>query len=88
VVELLEKGVPLIPVSVDPDEGGPFMRLMDSPQPVDLRTAPEGWCNFWRQDDWSATTYFYLDSAGGLLPPIAPATFRAAGLATARDAPA
>lgn len=66
---------------------GAFVRLMDLPQPVDLRSAeiPDGWCNFWRQDDWSATVYFYLDAPGGVLPQIPPAAFRAAGLTTDGD---
>jgi Protein of unknown function (DUF2961) len=61
VSALQEKNVPLIPVSIDTGEPDGFLKLMDLPQPVDLATQPEGWCNFWRQDHWSATAYFYLD---------------------------
>ncbi len=87
VVPLVDKGVPLTPVSIDPFEPGPFLYLMEASEPVDLRELPEGWCNFWRQDDWSATTYFYLDSAEGILPRIAPAESRAAGLQPANQPP-
>jgi hypothetical protein len=74
--------MPLIPVSIDTGETDGFLKLMDMAQPVDLEATsiPDGWCNFWRQDDWSATAYFYLDSAAGVLPPIAPASYRIAGL--------
>ena len=38
-------------------------------------------CPWFRgQADWSATAYFYLDSAAGVLPPIAPVAERTAGL--------
>ncbi len=85
---LLAKGAPLIPVSIDPGGQEPFFPLMELPQPVDLTAAtlPEGWCNFWRQDDWSGTAYFYLDSPAGALPPIAPAAERTAGLEAIGDA--
>jgi len=78
VIELGAKGVPLIPVSIDPGTAGTFFRLMDLPQPVDLQSAevPEGWCNFWRQDTWCATAYFYLTSPEGCFDPIAPAVER------------
>jgi hypothetical protein len=87
VAELQSRGVPLIPVTIDTGAEGGFLCLMDQEQPVDLHAAsiPEGWCNFWRQDDWSSTAYFYLDSPEGALPPIAPARARAAGLEPAGD---
>ncbi|MFI5385109.1 MAG: glycoside hydrolase family 172 protein [Fimbriimonadales bacterium] len=80
VIEMLDKGVPLIPVSVDTGDAGGFVKLLEpggfrSQDPAKrLREfhagrqraeASDGWCNFWRQDDWSATAYFYLDSPGG-----------------------
>lgn len=87
-LELQQKGAPLLPVSIDTGAEGGFMRLLEREPPVDLTDAslPEGWCNFWRQDDWSGTAYFYLDSPGGVLPPIAPAAMRAAGLSRSPDA--
>jgi hypothetical protein len=63
VVELQKNGAPLIPVSIDMGTPGDFHKLMDLPQPIDLASEeiPTGWCNFWRQDDWSSTAYYYLD---------------------------
>jgi hypothetical protein len=81
VIELQQKGVPLIPVTIDTGQPGGFLRLLDQEPPVALTDLPDGWCNFWRQDDWSATAYFYLDAPQNALPPLAPASERAAGLA-------
>jgi hypothetical protein len=74
--------VPLIPVSIDTGQQDGFHNLMDRPQPVDLAdpTVPDGWCNFWRQDDWSATAYVYLDRPDGLFGPLPDAATRSAGL--------
>lgn len=80
VQELQQNGVPLIPVSIDDGKPGGFLKLMDLPQPVDLSALPDGWCNFWRQDDWSGTAYFYLDTPAGLQHPLPPAAERAAGI--------
>jgi hypothetical protein len=67
VMEMQKDNVPLIPVSIDTGQPGGFICLMNLPQPVDLATQPEGWCNFWRQDTWCATAYFYHQSAEGVL---------------------
>jgi hypothetical protein len=85
VLDLQRKGAPLIPVTIDPGGGGSFVRLLDLDPPVDLQdpSLPQGWCNFWRRDDWSSTAYFYLDSAEGVLPPLAPVPARIAGLEAA-----
>jgi hypothetical protein len=85
---LQKKGVPIIPVTLGPTPTIPIVMLLDRPQPVDLANPalPDAWCNFWRQDDWSATAYFYLDSPEGVLPPIAPAASRVAGLTPVDDA--
>jgi len=91
VIEVRRKGARLIPASYY--SGVPMsdpVLFFDLPQPLDLSELPHpgGWCNFWRQDDWSAAAYFYLDSPGGVLPPLAPATQRMAGLTAAGDAQA
>jgi hypothetical protein len=68
VIEFINSGVPLIPVSVQ--QGSVFKGLMDSVPPVNL-TEDEmmaGWTNFYRQDDWSSTAYFYLDKPDNKLP--------------------
>jgi hypothetical protein len=66
VLELMDAGAPAIPVSVDAGSSGGLLPLLNG-NPVDLRSAvlQEKWCNFWRQDHWSSTAYFYLDAAEG-----------------------
>ena len=68
VKELLQKGVNLKPISVDGPAG--FTRLLDMPGPIDITDEkfPEGWVNFYRIDDYSAVSYFYLDKASSSLP--------------------
>lgn len=93
VNELMKKGAPLIPVAIDHNKTHiepALFNLTGRKQPVNLEDAdiPEGWCNFWRQDDWSATAYFYLDSAEGAFPPIPPAAERVAGLVAIGNATA
>lgn len=66
---LIERRVPLIPVSVDHPSG--FRRLMDQPKSVMDADFPDGWVNFFRIDDYSAVSYFYLDKPVSLLPPLA-----------------
>lgn len=56
--EFASSGVPIILVSVDTGEIGGFVGLNDPGAQI----PGKGWCNFWRQDDWSATAYFYLDA--------------------------
>jgi hypothetical protein len=69
ILALQRKQIPLIPVTIDAGAGN-LIQLLDQPQPIDLENQPDGWCNFWRCDDWSATAYFYLDSPNGALPPL------------------
>ncbi len=80
VIELQKAGLPLRPVSVD--DGGSLIRLLDRPQPVDLTdpSLPDRWVNFYREDDWSSTAYFYLDRPVTDLPPLAPLAERTADL--------
>ena len=84
VIRMQHEGVPLIPVTVYPSSHKPvdMLPLLEMEEPVDLQSPsiPDGWCNFRRQDDWSATAYFYLDSAAGVLPPFVPVAQRVEGL--------
>jgi hypothetical protein len=75
IVTLQKNGVPLWPVTAG-------IPLMDRPGPVDMsdESIPGGWVNFYRQDDWSATAYFYLDRPENGLPPLPAPAERAAGL--------
>lgn len=62
VLEMRERGVPLIPVSLDAAENGGFIPLIGPPRSISDPNLPtEGWCNFWREDDWSAVAYYYID---------------------------
>ncbi len=81
VIALLDKGVPLQPVTVQNPEV--FIRLLDRDKP-DLRDPdlPEGWTNYYRSDDVSATAYFYLDRPESNLPALAAPATRMAALVT------
>ncbi|MDE3213760.1 MAG: DUF2961 domain-containing protein, partial [Bacteroidota bacterium] len=50
--------------------------------PLDLNQPglPQGWTNFYRSDDVSATAYFYLDNPASPLPPIQAVSIRVAHL--------
>jgi hypothetical protein len=60
VRELLKRNVKLMPVSVAGADG--FRRLLDNPKDIFDQDFPNGWVNFYRIDDYSATSYFYLDA--------------------------
>lgn len=80
VIELLKAGAPLLPVSIDPygETAGQLVKLleMEPPKQLDDPSLPKGWCNFYRQDDWTSTAYFYLSTPENGLPPIASVTDR------------
>jgi len=69
--KLRKEGVVIEPVSVANDSG--FIRLLEMPVRNDLddEAFPDGWVNFFRIDDYSATSYFYLDRPVSGLPPLA-----------------
>jgi hypothetical protein len=50
----------LEPISVAWTNG--FRRLLDNPKNIFDEDFPEGWINFYRIDDYSATSYFYLNT--------------------------
>jgi hypothetical protein len=66
VRELLKNNAKLIPVSVAWADG--FRRLLDNPKDIFEPDFPNGWVNFYRIDDYSATSYFYLDAPVNRLP--------------------
>jgi hypothetical protein len=82
VLGLQKKGVPLIPVTIDPGSRNNFQQLLvkDPPVPLSDPSLPDGHTNFYRSDDVAAVAYFYLDRPEGALPPIAPADQRRAAL--------
>ena len=61
VLELWRKKVPLIPISVFLSGEERLVGLFDEPIPLDDPNFPDGWVNFYRQDDVSSVAYFYLD---------------------------
>jgi hypothetical protein len=82
VLEMQARGAPLVPVSISPGGEEEFVKLLErTPVPALTDPAlPSGWTNFYRQDDVSATVYFYLDHPSSDFPPLPPAPARAAGL--------
>lgn len=80
VLGLLNKGAPMIPVTIDPGSRNNFQKLLESGLPLTDPSLPDGHTNYYRSDDVAAVAYFYLDRAEGVLPPIAPAAERMAAL--------
>lgn len=80
VREYKKNGAALIPVTVSIDNG--FLKLLEQNPVPDLMDTklPEGWTNFYRSDDVSATVYFYLDKPVNELPAIVSGKDRAAAL--------
>ena len=72
VAELVANHAPLKIISVDSD--GDFKKILDmeNPPKINEDNFPDGWTNFYRQDDVSATAYFYLNSPSSNLPKIQP----------------
>jgi len=72
VLELLKKGVPVKPVSLD--YGRQFIKVLDMSPAPDLAahdSPPSTWTNMYRQDDFSAIALFYLNSPVDGLPKLA-----------------
>lgn len=65
---LYQRGTNFKPVTIDGPTG--FHRLLDMEAPPSLMDPdfPEGWVNFYRIDDYSSVSYFYLDKPSSLLP--------------------
>ncbi len=67
VVKIRDEGADLIPVTQgyaneDGTLGLMLLQDMDPVPDVADSTLPNGWMNFYRSDDYSATAFFYLDS--------------------------
>ncbi len=66
VAKLIDAGAAATPVTIDTGVVDGFVKLLDGDRQAYRRADyAEHWCNFWRQDDWSGTAYFYLDSPAG-----------------------
>jgi hypothetical protein len=66
VKELVNKGVPLQPITIDKNSG--FVRLLETPVAINDASFPDGWVNFYRRDDYTAVSYFYLNRTSSGLP--------------------
>ena len=73
VAELQAKGVPLIPATIDDQQGYP-KPLYTPGKITNLKdtSLPEGYVMFYRSDDVSSTAYFYLNRPTDDLPPLQP----------------
>lgn len=80
VMRMLDAGVPLVPVTIDPGGRAGFVQLLEYDKPQPLARQPDGWTNFYRSDDVAAVAYFYLDRPENGLPPLAPVAERTAAL--------
>jgi hypothetical protein len=69
VRSLMDKGVPLIPVTVGIVDHMVPLLDMDPPATLGDPRLPEvGWTNFYRTDDYSSVAYFYLNKPSSDLP--------------------
>jgi Protein of unknown function (DUF2961) len=72
VAALQKANVPLIPVSIDHGGNLAQLYLKGSVARADDPGLPDGWTNFYRSDDVSATAYFYLATPSDSLQALAP----------------
>ena len=70
VRRLKKKGAAIIPVSVAGEQFRKILEMNPVPDLMDPKF-PHGWTNYYREDDVSATAYFYLDKPSNSLPAIA-----------------
>lgn len=84
VQEMQEQKIPLIPVTVDDmAKSGAQIFLYEKGKVTNLRERndlPENWTNFYRSDDVSAATLFYLNTPSSNLPALPPVNYRTAKL--------
>jgi Protein of unknown function (DUF2961). len=77
VIEALDRGALLIPVTVGNSKGFLKKLLEMNPIPnINSQSFPDGWVNFFRSDDWSSVAFFYLNLPEDGLPKIADAALR------------
>ena len=80
VKKMAKAGARLIPVTVAMQDK--FVKLFELPSIPKLEddNFPNGWTNFYRLDNYSATAYFYLDKPVNGLPALANVEIRTEGL--------
>ncbi|WNO52429.1 glycoside hydrolase family 172 protein [Stakelama saccharophila] len=66
-LRMQKAGVPIKPITVDPGGRAKFIKLFEqkNTKPVGDPETPNGWVNFFREDDVAAVAYYYLDRPGG-----------------------
>ena len=74
---------PMIPVSIDTGSMILYYRDQKTIQ-LDSTLHPRGWTNFYRSDDVSAASYFYLDKPADELPALQNAAIRTCNLRTSQ----
>jgi hypothetical protein len=79
VRQYVRNGAPLMPVTISADKMHKLLEQQPVPDIMDQKL-PEGWVNFYRQDDVCSTAYFYLDKPSTTLPKLQPKAERIAGL--------
>jgi hypothetical protein len=85
VLDLMRKGAPLIPVTIDPGSRNNFQQLLTNGKTLSDASLPDGHTNYYRSDDVAAVAYFYLDRPEGVLPPIGAPAERMAAIRKAPD---
>ena len=82
IAEMQETGAQFEPVTVDSGGYDKFTKLYEERNPPKLgdEDFPRGHVNVYRQDDYAATAFFYLDAPTSTLPALAPVKERIEGL--------
>ena len=82
VAQLQKSGAKLQPVTIDTGGRENLIEFLEQDAEPDITASdfPGGWLNFYRSDDVSTTTYFYLDKPASSLPVLAPVRQRTAGI--------
>ena len=77
---MVKRGIEIQPISADAD--GRFIKLLEEDHPLNvLESIPDSsWVNYYRRDDMSAVSFFYLDSPTNNLPALAPVAERTAAV--------
>lgn len=76
VIALQKRGVPMLPVGIDDQKKVHPLYEKGKVAKLDAPGLPDGFSNFYRSDDVSATAYFYLDKPMSALPSLQPLAIR------------
>ena len=86
--EFKKNGAKFEVVSAQDDAKPHFVRMYENEQGLTWESdeiEDHYWCNIYRQDDFSATAYYYLDSAEGVAQPLAPLSDRLFDIERTKD---